>query len=177
MSPEREVEPGVRVIRFSGIRRGGPDRVSYPSGVAASLVAEAVFIAMVMLVGWLRGKDPWTVARVPGAFLLGPDAVRPPGFVPGDVLIGLLMHLWLGILVGVVYAALLPRLRLSPMAGGLVAAAVLYAFGFWILPLLFPAWLSPFWLPPVGRALQAVAHVVYGVVFGWTFGTLAKRRA
>lgn len=164
------------MIHLNGIRRVGPNRISYSAGVAASLVAEAVFIMMVMLVGWLRGKDPWMVTRVPGSFLLGPDAVQPPGFVPGDVLIGLLMHLWLGILVGVVYAAFLPRLRISPMAGGLLAGVVLYALGFWTLPLLFPGRLSPFWFPPVGRALQAVAHVVYGVVFGWTFGTLAKRR-
>lgn len=155
-----------------GSRRTIPGAVSYSAGVAASLAAEAVFVLMVMLVAWLRDKDPWMVTRVPGSFLLGPDAVQPHGFVPADVLIGLLMHLWLAILVGLVYASLLPRLRLSPVAGGLAAGAVLYALGFWILPLLFPAWLSPFWLPPAGRALQAMAHAAYGVALGWTFAKL-----
>lgn len=144
----------------------------YGAGVAASLVAETVFIGIVAVVSMLRGKDPWMVARVPGSILLGPEAVRPPGFVPGDVVLGLLLHLWLGILVGLVYAALLPRLGLSPVAGALVAAAVLYALGFWILPQLFPDWLSPFWLPPTGRALQAVAHAIYSVVFGLAFKAL-----
>jgi hypothetical protein len=49
---------------------------------------------------------------------------------------------------------------------------VLYLLGFWALPLLFPVWLSPFWLPPMGRALQAVAHAVYGVVFGVAYRRL-----
>lgn len=150
-------------------------RPRYPAGVGASLAAEAVFIVMVAVVLALQGKDPWMVARIPASFLLGPDAVHPPGWVTGDVLLGLLMHLWLGVLVGLVYAALLPRLRLSPVAGGLVAGAILYALGFWILPLLFPEWLAPFWLPPTGRALQAGAHAVYGVAFGWTYAGLRER--
>jgi hypothetical protein len=103
----------------------------------------------------------------------------PPGFVPGDVGIGFLMHRVLGVPVGLIYAALLPRLRLSPVAGGLVTGALLYGRGFWLLPQLFPRWLSPFWLPPTGRALQAAAHAVYGVVFGAVYARLdppARRR-
>lgn len=109
---------------------------------------------------------------MPASFVFGPSAVDPPGLVPGDVLIGLSMHLWLGIAVGLTYALLLPRLGVSPLLGGLIAGAVLYGMGFWALPLLFPTWLSPFWLPPTGRVLQAAAHVVYGVVFGLTYRRL-----
>lgn len=147
----------------------------YGAGIAASLVAETAFILMVMMVSWMRGMDPWMVTRVPGAFVLGPAAATPPGFAPTDVAVGLAMHLVLAIIVGALYAALLPRTGLSPIAGGLVTAAILYTLGFWALPLLFPGWLAPFWLPPTGRALQAVAHAVYGTVFGWTYGRLARR--
>jgi hypothetical protein len=148
--------------------------MSYTAGVTASLIAEAVFVAMVATVSALRGMDPWRVTRVPGSLLLGPEAVQPPGLVLPDVLVGMLMHLWLGILVGLVYAALLPRLGLSPLVGGLITGLVLYALGFWLLPLLFPAWLAPFWLPPTGRLLQAVAHLVYGAVLGWTYRRLLR---
>ena len=146
----------------------------YRDGVVASLVAEAVFIAMVMMVSWIRGMDPWMVTRVPASFLVGSGAVQPPGFIPDDVLLGMLTHLWLAILVGLIYAAVLPRLGLSPVVGGLMAAALLYALGFWVLPLLFPVWLSPFWLPPMGKMLQVVAHAVYGWVFGIAFSRLAR---
>ena len=146
----------------------------YRDGVVASLVAEAVFIAMVMMVSWIRGMDPWMVTRVPASFLVGPGAVQPPGFVPDDVLLGMLTHLWLAVLVGLIYAAFQPRLGLSPVAGGLFTAALLYALGFWVLPLLFPVWLSPFWLPPMGKMLQLVAHAVYGWVFGIAFSRLTR---
>lgn len=152
-------------------------RVNFAAGVIASLVAEAVFIAMVAMVSAIRGMDPWMVTRVPASFLLGPAAVQPPGLVPGDVLIGMLMHLWMGIFVGLIYAALLPRLGVSPVVGGLMAGAVLYVMGFWLLPLLFPVWLAPFWLPTTGKVLQAVAHAVYGVVFGLAYHRIHTARA
>lgn len=126
-------------------------------------------MSMVALASAFRGMDPWKVMRMPGAFVLGPDAVNPPGLVLDEVVVGLLMHLWLGILVGLAYAALLPRLRVSPVQGGLIAGALLYGLGFWLLPHLFPAWLAPFWLPAVDRALQAAAHAVYGASFGVAF--------
>lgn len=149
-------------------------RPDYRAGVAASLIAEAVFMLMVSMASLLRRMDPWMATRMLGSLLLGPGAVQPPGFVPGDVLIGLLMHLGLGMLVGVIYAALLPRLGISPVAGGLITGAVLYVLGFWVLPLLFPAWLAPFWLPPLEKAMQAVAHVVYGLVFGYAYRWLGS---
>lgn len=149
-------------------------RPRFAAGVGASLTAEALFIGVVAMVALLRGTDPWRVARMPGAFVLGPSAVEPPGPVPADVLVGLLMHLLLGILVGLAYATLLPRLGLSPLTGGLIMAVLLYGLGFWALPLLFPAWLAPFWLPPVGRLLQATAHLVYGVVFGLSYRRLVR---
>lgn len=133
-------------------------------------MAEAVFMTMVAGVALLRGKDPWMVVRVPASFLMGTDAVQPPGFVPGEAAVGLLMHVLLGVLVGIIYAALLPRLGVSPLVGGLITGAVLYLLGFWILPLLFPVWLAPFWLPATGKLLQAMAHAVYGLVFGWVYG-------
>lgn len=148
-------------------------RPRFAAGVAASLIAEAVFVAMVAAVSAARGMDPWRVVRMPASFLLGPSAIEPPGFVAGDVAVGLALHVGMGVLVGLVYAALLPRLGLRAVAGGLIAGAVLYLLGFWVLPLLFPSWLAPFSLPPLGRLLQAVAHAVYGVAFGVAFRRLA----
>lgn len=149
-------------------------RPHYGAGVAASLTAEAVFVAVVAAIALLRGNDPWMVARVPATLLLGPTAVQPTGFVPDKVLLGLLLHLWLSVLVGLVYAALLPRVGLPPVAGGLVTGAILYALGFWALPILFPSWLAPFWLLPTGRLLQALAHAVYGVVLGAAYSRLRR---
>ncbi len=144
------------------------------AGIAAALIAELAFMVMVAIVSLLRGMDPWMVVRVPASFLIGPDAVAPQGFVPGDVLLGLGMHAAMAVVVGILYARLLPRLGVSAVTGGIIAAAVLYVLGFWLLPLLFPVWLAPFWLPPMGKALQAMAHLTYGVVFGLFYRWLSR---
>ena len=148
----------------------------YRAGVWAALGAEAVFIAVVATMAVARGRDPLMVLRILATFVLGPEAVQPSGSIGGAVAIGLLIHLLMSVVVGVIYATLLPRLRISPVAGGLITGAVLYTLGFWVLPLLFPAWLLPFWLPPTGKLLQAVAHAGYGWVFGRTFAWLEHRR-
>lgn len=129
---------------------------------------------MVAAVALIRDMDPWRVTRVPGSLLLGPDAVQPSASVPAEVAIGLAMHLFLAVLVGAIYAARLPRLGVSPVAGGLLTGAILYFLGFWVLPLLFPVWLASFWIGPVGKMLQAAAHVAYGLVFGWSYRHLTR---
>ncbi len=144
-------------------------RPRYAAGITASLIAEAVFIALNMPILAVMGKDVWAVARMPGSLVAGPSVMEPPGFVPADVLLGLGMHVALGILVGVVYAVLLPRLGVSPTVGGLIAGAVLYLLGFVLLPAVFPDWLAPFRVPPLMHMIEIITHAVYGVVFGLAF--------
>ena len=149
----------------------------YPTGVAASLMAEAGFLFLAVAAMWLQGKSPWMPPRMPATLIVGPQALYPSGFVPHDIVLGLLMHLWLAVLVGVLYAALRPRLGVSPVVGGLITAGILYALGFWVLPALFPEWLASFRLPPDGRILQAILHGLYGLLFGWTFRAVREMRS
>lgn len=149
-------------------------RPRYAAGITASLIAEAVFIAVNMPILAAMGKDVWAVARMPGSLVAGPSVMEPPGLVPADVLLGLGMHAALGVLVGLVYAALLPRLGVSPITAGLIAGAVLYLFGFLILPAVFPGWLAPFRVPPLMHVIEIITHAVYGVVFGLAFRRLAE---
>lgn len=146
------------------------------AGVSAAVLAEVVFTALVFGMRVLRGLDPWAAVKVPASFLIGPEAVRPVGFVPGDVALGVLAHLFFAGVVGSIYAAIVPRTALSPLAGGLLAGAILYGFGFWILPALFPDWLGPFSLPAEGRAGQALTHLVYGLALGFAYKRLRGSR-
>lgn len=81
---------------------------------------------------------------MPRSSILGRAAAEPSGVVLADVAVVLLMIVVLGVLVGLLYAALLPLLSISLIRGGPVTGAVLYAHGFWALPLLFLGWLAPF---------------------------------
>lgn len=154
------------------LKEGLNDHPPLLAGVYAALAAEVVFIAVVFAMSLFAGLDPWRVFKMPASFLIGPAATSPEGFVSGDVFLGLLMHLLLASVVGVLYALLLGPLQLSPMAGGLLAAGLLYMFGFWLLPALFPDWLEPFRLPVAGKVMQAIAHLIYGVTFGLFFARL-----
>lgn len=149
---------------------------AYGDGIVAALFAEAAFLLMMTAAALLMGMDAWQPSRMAGALVLGPAAMVPAGFDAGDVLTGLGMHAGMAVLVGLLYALLLPRLRLSPIAGGILTGMLLYLFGFWVLPLLFPEWLAPFWVPTSGKILQAVTHTFYGVVFGWVYARRVQRR-
>lgn len=156
---------------------GAGRRPRVRAGVYAALSAEAVFVGVVAAMSFLAGRDPWKVAKVPAAFLIGPAATRPEGFAAGDILLGLLMHLLFAALIGVLYGLLLRPLRLSPLTGGLLAGGLLYLFGFWLLPALFPEWLEPFRLPVAGKVMQALAHLIYGFALGLFFARQSNRAA
>ncbi|AFZ69302.1 hypothetical protein [Deinococcus peraridilitoris] len=149
----------------------------YTAGLLASLSAETAFILINALASALQGNSPWMVVRVPAVFMVGPDALEPAGFAGNDVLLGLFLHLVMSAAVGLVFAWLSAHLTISPVALGLVTAAVLFFFGFWLLPTLFPLWLSPFALSPKGMLVQTATHVVYGVVFGAAYRQLSTPRA
>lgn len=144
-------------------------RVRYGAGIGASLVAEAAFVLFTMPILAAMGKDSWAVVRMPAAMVVGPEAMLPPGWAPVDILLGAAMHAGMAILVGVLYAVLLPRIGVSAVAAGLMAGATLYVVGFFVLPALFPEWLAPFRMSPVMHLVQIVMHGIYGFVFGWSY--------
>jgi len=155
-------------------RRAPAAEPRYAAGIGASLIAEAAFVLLTMPVLAAMGGDIWAVVRMPAALIAGPEVMQPPGWVPEDLLLGLTMHIGLGVLVGVVYAFLLPRLGVAPVTGGLIAGAVLYLLGFVVLPAIFPEWLRPFRVPPVMHLVEILMHGVYGIVFGLAYRRLVR---
>jgi hypothetical protein len=158
--------------RPEGTTTASPD---FAAGIAASLTAEAAFLATMMGLARMQEKDPWKVTRASASLGFGPEVAEPPGFVPGDVARGLSMHLTYSVIAGGLYAALLPRLRLTPVQGGLVTGGVLYALGSYILPETLGEWVEPMQKSPKEKAMTAVVHAFYGVVFGLTYRNRIKR--
>ncbi len=149
-------------------------RVRYGGGIGASLVAETVFVLSTMPVLAAMGRDVWAVVRMPAALAVGPEAMQPPGWVPGDVLLGGAMHAGMAILVGVLYAVLLPRIGVSAVAGGLITGVALYVLGFLVLPAIFPEWLAPFRVSPIMHLVEIAQHGIYGLVFGWSYRWMTR---
>ena len=150
-------------------------RPNLRAGITASLVAETAFLALMMGLMAGRGKDPWKITRASASLVFGPSVAEPPGFVPGDGARGLSMHVIYSVIAGGIYAALLPKLRLTPVQGGLVTAGMLYALGSYILPATLGDWVEPMKKSPKEKAMTAVTHAFYGVVFGMAYDQLTKR--
>jgi hypothetical protein len=88
---------------------------------------------------------------------------------------GLGMHVTYSVIAGGAYAALLPRLRLTPVQAGLVIGGLFYALGSYILPAALGDWVEPMEKSPEEKAITAVIHAMYGVVFGIAYQTLTRR--
>jgi hypothetical protein len=163
----------------SSRRRLGRDRRSpdYTAGIVASLVAETAFVGVMMGLMAAHGKDPWKPTRASASLVFGPEVAEPPGFVPADVVRGLSMHVTYSMLAGELYAVLLPRLKLTPVQGGLVTGGVFYALGSYILPGAFPEWVAPMKKSLKEKVMTAVVHAFYGVVFGLAYGALTETTA
>lgn len=170
----------LRSHQGGDVRSGRPEpgsrEADYRSGIASSLVAEAVFVAVGMGMLYLRGGDPWHIVRASASLVFGPDVASPPDFVPGDVARGAGMHVAYSLVTGAVYATLLPRLRLTPVQGGLVAGGVLYLLGTWLLPAALGDWVAPMRKSGAEKIVAAGMHVLYGVVFGVAYRVISERR-
>lgn len=105
----------------------------------------------------------------------GPEVPEPPGFVPGDVATVLTLHVAYNVIAGGIYAALLPRLRFTPVQGGLLTGGVLYLLGTFVLPAALGEWVAPMQKSPKVKTMAAVMHAFYGVVFGLAYRKLTKR--
>lgn len=85
------------------------------------------------------------------------------------------MHVIYSAIAGVLYAALLPRLRLTPVQGGLLTGGVLYGLGSYVLPAALGDWVEPMMKSPKEKAMTAVTHAFYRVMLGLAYEQLSKR--
>ncbi len=128
-------------------------------GLLSGVLAGLAMIAYVALSAWIGGADP-----VATLALFAPEPTTGP-------LVGLLAHLAVsgiyGVVFGALYAGLLRRPNYNPPAWLHALVGGLYG-----LLLLLAAW--TLLLPATGSRLQqipllhlAVGHVVYGALLGW----------
>jgi hypothetical protein len=155
-----------------------------PNWVLASLLAGIAMAVLLMLVATLLRKGfltplylvaaPFTGADEAIASAAEAEAGDPLFYAPGVVTLGALIHLTCSLLLGAVFASLIPRIRV--VGPGVVAAGVLYALAvmlamsFAMLPLaaevLSGGAVVADMAAQLGWANWIVAHVVYGLVLG-----------
>lgn len=150
------------------------DRIDWKAAVWAGVVAGIVFMMLEMiLVATIGGGSPWGPPRMIGAMLLGPDVLPPPAtFDLGVFLVAMVIHFILSIILAVPLAWAISRWRLS-LAASIGAGAgfglIIYLVNFYGFTALFP------WFAGARTPITLVAHVVFGLVLGWTYHALVVR--
>jgi hypothetical protein len=138
----------------------------WTAGAVAGLAAGAVL--MVLDLVWssvFNAGGPWRISHMIAPLFIGTDILDSGGyrFSVGVVSISLATHYLLGVLFGLVTAALMSQLRLdaSPrqaLGTGAILGIVLYLVNFDILAQFLP------WLANMRSGDTLVANVVFGVV-------------
>jgi hypothetical protein len=159
---EHSMEASVmKRIRFQG--RDEPillREAAFP-GALSGLSAAGVMAAVLMFFSYRHG-DLWQPMKLIAATVLGEKAVGTAGFQPLPVLIGMAIHLSVGVVLGIFFVWLAGFISIAAAIGwGInfgLAVWVIMQFG--LLPVVNP-WMAALPLIPF-----ALAHGLFGLVLG-----------
>jgi hypothetical protein len=152
---------------------------SRPDWVVAAVAGFAAgAVLMVLDLLWSAFVDPsgpWRTSHMIAPIVTGADAARAPsyGFSVGVVAIALAVHYVLGIVFGLILAAIMTPLHLDStlekaIGTGAVFGIVLYLVNFYGLVSLFP------WLVELRGWPTTGAHLVFGVVAALLYAKLGR---
>jgi hypothetical protein len=176
--------PGTKVLlarevtmdALLGMRGWHWRRPDWTAGAVAGLAAGALLMVLDLLwSGLFNAGGPWRISHMIAPLLMGTDAPNASGyaFQAGVVSISLAMHYGLGIVFGLVLAAVMSQLRLDAnatwaLATGAIAGIVLYLLNFDILAQFLP------WLATLRGGDTLAAQVVFGIVTALLYWRLKR---
>lgn len=155
MSPEEEF--GV----------GWPsERYSYSAGAVGGLLGSLAMVVVALAYGVLSGSGIWFPVNLIGAAIVPSLQAAGPAELAQFHLVGLIaglsVHLTLSVLLGLVYALVLPTLPGRPEMWAVIVGPLLwFAAMFTILPVINPAMQQY-----VDVTSFALAHVAYSLILG-----------
>ncbi|MGI8943223.1 MAG: hypothetical protein ACR2FJ_03120 [Qipengyuania sp.] len=140
--------------------------MSLRSGIIAGLIAGLVFMILEMvLVATVGGGSAWGPPRMIGAIVLGREVLPPPAtFDLGIFLVAMLIHFALSAVLGVLFAMVALKMRLSNtmmIVLGVVFGLLVYLINFYGFTALFP------WFAMARNWISIFVHAVFGGVLGW----------
>ncbi|WP_019141861.1 hypothetical protein [Noviherbaspirillum massiliense] len=146
----------------------------WTAAAVSGFVAGAVLMVLEML--WstnLMGATPWTMSHMIAAIVTGPDALQSHAFSVSIVALSLVIHYVLGIVFGMILAAIIAPFHLdsSPAMVLLVGAAyglVLYLVNFYGMARIFT------WFADVRGWPALIAHLIFGMVAAGMYWKLER---
>lgn len=138
-------------------------------GALAGAVAGIVMAASMMGYMLVRQQSVWTNPNLIAVMWMGPEAATGFGIA---TIVGFATHMAASALMGVMgilFIAALPR-------GRTVLAALAYALASYPVAIAFVmTWANPLFVERTQVVPMTTAHIVFGLVYGWTFLALVGR--
>lgn len=144
------------------------------AAIGAGVISGVVFMMLEMLlVPMFLGGSPWAPPRMIAAIAMGRDVLPPPAtFDAGIMIVAIMIHMVLSIALGLVFALLARGWTIGmAIVAGAVFGLVIYLFNFYVMTAVFP------WFADARHWVSIVAHVVFGLVLGWTYATFVRPRS
>lgn len=135
----------------------------WPAAAVAGFLAGAILMVLELL--WsatVHADSPWSITHRIAAIVLGPDALRSSDFSVAVIAAALGTHYVLGILFGLVLAAVIAPFRFDSSAGmvlltGALFSGLIYLFDFYVMVQAFP------WFAVLRGWPTFVGHLLFGM--------------
>jgi hypothetical protein len=149
----------------------------WPTAIAAGLVGGAVLMVLELL--WsttVNGGNPWQISYQVAAIVLGPQVLQATSLSLGVVAVALATHYALGIVFGLVLAAIIAGFHYESSATmlqliGVVFGSLLYLLNFYAMAAFFP------WIAELRGWATFIGHLVFGLTVVMTYMWLQRRGA
>ena len=149
----------------------------WPDWAAAAVAGfGAGGVLMLLELAWaafITGDDPWQTSRMIAAMAMGADTLQPAGYSMTVLVVALLVHYALGVVFGVLLAAIMAPFKLdSSSAMALTAGGV---FGLLLYVLNFYGMTGVYtWFVELRGWPTAIAHVVFGMAAAYIYLKLER---
>jgi hypothetical protein len=146
----------------------------WTAAVVSGFVAGAVLMVLELVWSVVSGVSPWVTTNMIAAITRGPGVMQSSGFHLDAVMVALFTHYVLGIVFGVILAAIIASYNFDSSPGlvltvGGVYGFVLYLLNFYGMSNFFP------WFAKMRDWGTIWGHVIFGMTVAYMYWQLEKR--
>jgi hypothetical protein len=147
----------------------------WPAAAVAGFAAGAILMVLDLLWSiFTTGSGPWATSHKVAATVMGAHAPDASTFDAGVVGVALAAHYALGILSGLVLAAVSTPLRLDETAGKAMVTGALFGLGIYLINFHGFANMLP-WFAEMRGVATLAAHLIFGVAIALLYRRLGRR--
>ncbi len=144
------------------------------NGLAMGIVAGIIFAMFEMIMAAILGDGFFGPLRMIGAIVLGPDALVPAYSLPVAALVGMVVHLVLSGIFGLIFGLIASSLRFVRASGlSLGISATIFGILLWMVNFYL---IAPVAFPWFGMANPYVQFVSHAFFYGTALGLLLLAR-